>query len=265
MVSRMRPFSDYHSHPQGHRHQPYDAALLQPWADTARAKGITDFAFTDHDRYCAGIDFEALDRLREANADLRIRAGLELDMDPVSGAAGRAWAEQHWDRLDFVLGSVHHLDAPEMFDSPGQEGQLSSRPIDEIYADYFSRFQRLAESGVVDCLSHLDLIKIHGHRSASDVLTLVEPLLQSILSLGLAMEISTAGWRKPVGEIYPEKKIILRAKEMGIAFTTASDAHSHVQLGENYDRLGALLDECGIAEVAVYERHRRTMVALPRS
>ena len=194
----MRPFSDYHSHPQGHRHQPYDIALLQPWADSARAKGITDFAFTDHDRYHAGVDFEALARLREANADLRIRAGIELDVDPVSGAAGRAWVERHWDRLDFVLGSVHHLDAPEMFDSTGQEGQLERRPIDDIYADYFARVQRLAESGVIDCLSHLDLIKIHGHRPATEVLALIEPLLRTIRSRNLAVEISTAGWRKPV-------------------------------------------------------------------
>ena len=261
----MRPFSDYHSHPQGHRHQPYTAALLQPWADSARAKGLTDFAFTDHDRYCDGVDFDALDRVREANADLRIRAGIELDVDPVSGDAGRAWVERHWDRLDFVLGSVHHLAAPEMFDSTGQESQLEGRPIDEIYADYFARVQRLAESGVVDCLSHLDLIKIHGHRPVADVLIFIEPLLQAIRARGLALEISTAGWRKPVAEIYPEKKIIQRALALGIPFTNASDAHSHVQLGENYERLGGLLDECGICEVAVYENHRRTMVALPRA
>jgi histidinol-phosphatase (PHP family) len=261
----MKPFSDYHSHPQGHRHQPYDAALLQPWADSARAKGITDFAFTDHDRYHAGVNFDALDRVREANTDLRIRAGIELDMDPVSGAAGLAWVERNWDRLDFVLGSVHHLGAPEMFDSTGQEGQFADRPIDEIYAEYFARVQRLAETGVVDCLSHLDLIKIHGHRPGADVLGLIEPLLQAIRARDLALEISTAGWRKPVAEIYPEKKIILRAKALGIPFTTASDAHSHAQLGENYGRLAVLLDECVITEVAVYERHRRAMVPLSRA
>ena len=261
----MKPFSDYHSHPQGHRLQPYDEALLQPWADSARAKGLTDIALTDHDRYHAGVDFDALDRVRAGNPDLKIRAGIELDTDPVSGAAGRAWVEKNWEHLDFVLGSVHHLEAAEMFDSAGQESQFAGRPIDEIYADYFLRVQRQAESGVVDCLSHLDLIKIHGHRPQTDVLTLVESLLQCIGARGLAIEISTAGWRKTVGEIYPEKKIIRRARELGIPFTTASDAHSHVQLGEDNDRLGAVLEECGIREVAVYERHRRTMVPLSRA
>ena len=66
-------FSDYHTHPQGHRVQRYTQALLQPWADSARKSGLTDIALTDHDRYHAGIDFDEIDRLRERNPDLRIR------------------------------------------------------------------------------------------------------------------------------------------------------------------------------------------------
>src|SRR6202043_990730 len=104
------PFSDYHTHPQGHRVQPYTQALLQPWADYARKMGLNDIAFTDHDRYHAGIDFDEIDRLREKNVDLRIRAGVELDNDPTCSAAGKKWIEKHWDELDFVLGSVHFLE-----------------------------------------------------------------------------------------------------------------------------------------------------------
>src|SRR5207247_7628770 len=100
---------DYHTHPQGHRMQPYTLELLQPWADSARKIGLSDIAFTDHDRYHAGIDFDEIDRLRDNNVDLKIRAGIELDNDPVHSNAGRKWVEQHWNQLDFVLGSVHFL------------------------------------------------------------------------------------------------------------------------------------------------------------
>ena len=82
-TSNYQLFSDYHTHPQGHRVQRYTPALLQPWADSARKFGLTDIAFTDHDRYHAGIDFDEIDRLRERNPDLRIRAGIELDNDPI--------------------------------------------------------------------------------------------------------------------------------------------------------------------------------------
>ena len=258
----MRLFSDYHTHPQGHRVQPYTPALLQPWADAARARGLRDIAFTDHDRYHEGVDFNEVERLRDNNPDLAVRAGIELDNDPVTGAAGRAWVERHWDRLDFVLGSVHYLEAERMFDSVGEEGQFAGRDIDAIYEDYFRRVREMAGSGLVDCLSHLDLIKIHGFRPHAPDVSLAQETLRFIKERGLAIELSTAGWRKTVGEQYPSRTLIGRAMEIGIPFTVASDAHSHVQQAENYDRLAALMAECGITEVCVYERHRRRVVAL---
>jgi histidinol-phosphatase (PHP family) len=251
-------FSDYHSHPQGHRVQPYTQALLQPWVDSARVRGLTDIAFTDHDRYHPGIDFDELDKLRSANPDIKIRAGIELDNDPETSAAGRDWVEKNWDRLDFVLGSVHYLDRPDqMFDSvPAGAEQFLGREVDDIYADYFRRIREIAATGLVDCLSHLDLVKIHGHRPKAPVRELVSDTLDLIASRGLAIELSTAGWRKPVNELYPADEIIRLAMDKGIRFTTASDAHSHVQLGENYERLAKKMEQLGIREVCVFEKHR---------
>ncbi|MGI8437775.1 MAG: histidinol-phosphatase [Chthoniobacterales bacterium] len=254
----MKLFSDYHTHPQGHRVQPYTAALLQPWVDSARAKGLTDIAFTDHDRYHAGVDFGEIDRLRAANPDLQIRAGIELDNDPVHSAAGRQWVEQNWDRLDFVLGSVHYLERPDqMFDTvPGGASQFDGREIDDVYADYFARVREMAASGLVDCLAHVDLVKIHGHRSKTDVRELAAETFDFIAARGLALEFSTVGWRKPVDELYPSDGLIELALEKGIRFTTASDAHSHAQLGENYARLGETLSRFQVAEVCVFGSHR---------
>ncbi|MEY2576821.1 MAG: histidinol-phosphatase family [Verrucomicrobiota bacterium] len=254
-------FSDYHSHPQGHRVQSYTQQLLQPWIESARARGLTDIAFTDHDRYHAGIDFDEIDKLRAANPDIQIRAGLELDNDPETSASGRAWVEKNWDRLDFVLGSVHYLDRPDqMFDTvPVGAEQFSGREIDQIYADYFRRIREVAATGLVDCLSHLDLIKIHGHRPKMPIVDLVSETLDFIAARGLAIELSTAGWRKPVNELYPSDEIIQLAIAKGIPFTTASDAHSHAQLGENYDRLEEKMVEFGIKEVCVFQNHRREL------
>jgi histidinol-phosphatase (PHP family) len=256
--------SDYHSHPQGHRIQPYDQKLLQPWIDHARKIGLTDIAFTDHDRYHQGIDFDEIEKLRAGNPDMKIRAGLELDNDPESSAAGLRWVEKNWDRLDFVLGSVHFLEQPEqMFDSvPAGAEQFAGRDIDEIYADYFQRVREVAATGLVDCLSHLDLIKIHGHRPRAKIKTLVGATLDFIAARGLCIELSTAGWRKPVNELYPSDEIIQLAIAKGIRFTTASDAHSHVQLGENYDRLAEKMRELGINQVCVCERHQRQLRSL---
>jgi histidinol-phosphatase (PHP family) len=265
-ATRILLFTDYHTHPQGHRVQPYTQALLQPWVDSARERGLRDIAFTDHDRFHAGIDFGEIEMLRQRNADLNIRAGIELDNDPQTSAAGRKWIEKNWDQLDFVLGSVHYLDNPtQMFDSvPAGATQFLGRDIDKLYADYFRRVREIAASGLVDCLAHLDLIKIHGHRANSEIRQLVDETLELIRARNLAIELSTAGWRKPVSELYPSDEIIQLALEKGIPFTTASDAHSHVQLGENYDRLADKVSAWGIREVCVYEKHKRTVKKLKR-
>src|SRR6266480_1010546 len=257
-------FSDYHMHPQGHRMQRYTEELLQPWADSARRLGIKDVAFTDHDRYHAGIDFDEINYLQQRNPDLQIRAGIELDNDPVHSSAGRKWIEKNWDKLDFVLGSVHFLErADQMFDSvPDGASQFEGGKIDEMYANYFRRLRELIATGLLDSLAHLDLIKIHGHRPTADIGTLVNQTLEYIGVRNLAIELSTAGWRKPVKELYPRDSIIELAMEKGISFTTASDAHSHVQLGDNFANLAHKMAEIGIPQVCIFEKHKRAEVPL---
>jgi histidinol-phosphatase (PHP family) len=259
-------FSDYHSHPQGHRVQPYSQTLLQPWINSARSRGLTDIAFTDHDRFHAGVDFSEIEKLRAANPDVKIRAGIELDNDPQTSAAGRKWVEENWDNLDFVLGSVHYLDDPnQMFDSvPDGAEQFVGRDINEIYEDYFRRVRDIAATGLVDCLSHLDLIKIHGHRPCGDIKAIVNETLDFIRARNLAIELSAAGWRKPVDELYPGDAIIKLAIKKGIPFTTASDAHSHAQLAENFERLAKKMSNLGVVEVCVYEKHKRHVLTLQR-
>jgi histidinol-phosphatase (PHP family) len=262
-ITNRQLFSDYHTHPQGHRVQRYTQTLLQPWVDSARRLGLTDIAFTDHDRYHAGIDFDEIDHLREKNPDLRIRAGIELDNDPIHSAAGRNWIEKHWGKLDFVLGSVHFLDRPDqMFDSvPDGAAQFDGQNIDGIYANYFRRVREIAATGLVDCLAHLDLIKVHGHRPSAEIGNLISETLDFIRAQNLAIELSTAGWRKPVNEAYPGDPIIELAMKKGIPFTTASDAHSHAQLGDNFPILAQRMASFEIRKVCIFQKHKRALHA----
>src|SRR5438046_6407708 len=145
-----------------------------------------------------------------------------------------------------------------MFDSvPVGAKQFEGRDIDAIYNDYFRRVREIAAIGLVDCLAHLDLIKIHGHRPNAEIDAIVGETLDFIRSRNLGIELSTAGWRKPVNELYPGDRIIELAVGKGIPFTTASDAHSHAQLGENFDRLAEKMSILGVREVCVYEKHKR--------
>jgi histidinol-phosphatase (PHP family) len=255
---------DYHMHPQAHSIKPYTPELLQPWADTAHQRGLKEITFTDHDRYCEGVNFDEIDRLQEKNPNVTFLAGIELDNDPVSGKAGRAWVEKNWERLDFVLGSAHYLPGdPEMFDQVTRKDEFAQRDIAAECVKYVAELNGMIDRGGIDGMSHLDLMKIHGvWHPKEGLLPHFQSLLERIQREGLSIEISTAGWRKPVNEQYPHIDLIREARRLGIPFTLASDAHSHVQLAENYDRLIPILREAGITEVASYRRHKRTLIPL---
>ena len=150
-----------------------------------------------------------------------------------------------------------------MFDSvPDGATQFKGRNVDATYANYFGRVREIAATGLIDCLAHLDLIKIHGHRPSAEIVGLVNETLDFIRAQNLAIELSTAGWRKPVNEAYPGDRIVELAMQKGIPFTTASDAHSHAQLGDKFVSLAQRMASLGIQEVCVFHGHKRTQLLL---
>jgi histidinol-phosphatase (PHP family) len=249
---------DYHTHPQGHNVRPYTLELLQPWINQCRTKQILSIAFTDHDRYLDGIDFAVIDQLREQNPDIEILAGIELDNDPMTSIDGLRWVEKNWDRLDFVLGSVHYFSGEtEMLDRVGETGQIEARGVSEAFDQYLRELEKLVARGNIDCLAHLDLVKIHGlSPNGYDPAEQFRPVLELAHQAGLAMEASTAGWRKTVGEQYPHTSILRAAVGLQIPITIASDAHSYAQVAADYDRLAAILDSAGVTEIVTFQRHQ---------
>jgi histidinol-phosphatase (PHP family) len=255
----MTPNIDYHTHPQGHAVRPYTLELLTPWVERCRQQQIVSIAFTDHDRYHSGVSFPVVQQLREANPDLEILIGIELDNDPTTGPSGLRWVEENWQQLDFVLGSVHYFPgADRMFDGADQASQLQSRGANAAFELYLFELQKLISRGSIDCLSHLDLIKIHKlFPSGYDPLAWFSPILDQVHSAGLALEINTAGWRKPVGEQYPQVDIIREAVRREIPITVSSDAHSFAQVGEDYERLAAIMAEAGVKKLTRFWQHQK--------
>ena len=85
--------------------------------------------------------------------------------------------------------------------------------------------------------------------------------MEGIAESGIAVEVSTAGLRKPVGEIYPARAFLEMVVDAGNPIALSSDAHVPEQLGFGYDQALELLDGLGVAELAVFERR----AAAPRA
>ena len=76
------------------------------------------------------------------------------------------------------------------------------------------------------------------------------------------MELSTAGWRKPVGEQYPAVPFLEMLLDAGCPIALSSDAHMPEQLGFEYARAVEPLEQVGVSEIAVFERRQRRLEPL---
>jgi histidinol-phosphatase (PHP family) len=123
-----------------------------------------------------------------------------------------------------------------------------------------------ARSGLFDILAHPDLVKVWGGarpQPAGDLRAFYEPAIEAIAESGIAVEISTAGLRKPVGELYPARAFAELCVEAGAPFALSSDAHLPEQVGFAYDRAVDFLDSLGVGEICVFEGRRRRLAPLP--
>jgi histidinol-phosphatase (PHP family) len=209
------------------------------------------WARDDLDDYCAFVREET---------DLRL--GIEADF--VAGREDRIAALLDAREWDYVIGSVHFLrDAAVDVEGPEWEhvwGRGDS--ADRVWEHYFATLAEAARSGLYDIMAHPDLVKIWGDRRPRperDPRRYYEPAVEAMLDAGVAMEMSTAGLRKPVGELYPGTALLEMAVDAGIPIALSSDAHTPEHVGHRYDEAVAALTAAGVTELAVFEGRERRM------
>ena len=234
----------------------HEAGAVEPFVETAAARGVDEIGFTEHvyyfrqtreiwahpyesercvydlDSYCDAV----LDAKRRG---LPVKLGLEVDY--VGGLQPRLAELLEPYPWDYLLGSVHMIDGLAFDQLPGI---WAGHSVEEVWAAYFSALAELAASGYVDVLAHPDLAKIFDRRPR-------EPAAFYPELHGVALEISTAGLRKPVGELYPDPALL-----RGRPITLASDAHSPDLVGEDFDQAVALARAAGYETVTVFEGRR---------
>ncbi|MHB1468983.1 MAG: histidinol-phosphatase, partial [Solirubrobacteraceae bacterium] len=161
----------------------------------------------------AADDIDAYVRFVREETDLKL--GIEADFVP--GAEDRtAQLLESYD-FDYVVGSVHFIaeravdmDAYSIWDG-------SSSPA-EIWRRYFETLGEAARSGLFDILAHPDLVKVWGNGTPlpdGDLRRYYELAIDGIAESGIAVEVSTAGLRKPASEIYPEPAFLAMCVQAG--------------------------------------------------
>lgn len=234
--------------------------------------GLDELGFSDHyvltpdgRRLEWAMPPEALDRYvqavqsaaGEAGEGLIVRLGLEADFVPETIGQTQFMLAQH--PFDYVIGSVHILNGFPIDNRASDWEALSVAERDDIIRGYWVRVREMAESGVYDIAGHLDLTKKFGIRPTFDPSDLISAALDAIAGSGMSVEVNTAGWHVPVGEIYPEPSILRGCFERDIPVLVTADAHTPANLTRGFDDAYRLIREIGFSEVASYAGRQRLM------
>jgi histidinol-phosphatase (PHP family) len=213
----------------------------------------------DHEfwRRCALDDLDAYCQFVREETDLRL--GIEADFVPGrEDRMGKLLDGRDW---DYVVGSVHFLGETAV-DYDRYDVWNTGESADRVWRKYFEWLGEAAMSGLFDILAHPDLVKHWGRERPwpeRDPRYYYELAMEGIAESGIAVEVSTAGLRKPVGEIYPARAFLEMVVDAGNPIALSSDAHTPGQVGYAYDRALELLDSLGVRELSVFERRARRL------
>ena len=221
------------------------AQSLDVWTHPLWRENATD----DIDAYCSFVREET---------DLRL--GIEADFIPGREERMRDLLEaRDW---DYVVGSVHFI-RDQAVDHPDYDvWDHRSHEPEKVWNQYFDTLAEAAQSGMFDILAHPDLVKMWGRerpRPEGDLRRFYDRAMEAIADSGVAVEVSTAGLRKPVGELYPDPAFLEMVADAGNPIALSSDAHTPEQLGYEYDRAIAMLKDVGITELCVFDRRQRRL------
>jgi histidinol-phosphatase (PHP family) len=269
--------TDYHVHlrtdePENTAARFFTAANAERYREAASERGIAELGVAEHIyRFTAAMEIWQHPFWRQyAHDDLDYYCGfvreetdlrLGIEMDFVPGSEDRIANVLDGRDWDYVVGSVHFL-RDHSLDTEDYSIWGAGESADRIWRRYFETVAHSALSGLYDIIGHPDLVKVWGSATPvpdRDPRFFYEPAVEAFAEAGVAVELSTAGWRKPVGEQYPSVAFLEMLIDAGCPLALSSDAHEPDQLGFEYERAVELLESLGVGEIAVFEGRQRRM------
>jgi len=268
--------TDYHVHlrpdePETTAERYFTAENVERYLAAAAEAGIGELGVSEHVyRFTQALDLwrhpfweeqacDDLDAYCEFVRGTPLRLGVECDFVP--GAEDRTANLLESRDFDYVIGSVHFI-GDTAVDHPGWDVWEGNGDADEVWRRYFEALAECARSGLFDILAHPDLVKVWGKGRPlpdRDPRHFYEPAVEAIAEVDVAVEISTAGLRKPVGELYPAPAFLEMCVEAGARFALSSDAHLPEHVGFGYEEAMKLMKDHGVEEICVFEGRRRSL------
>jgi histidinol-phosphatase (PHP family) len=272
--------TDYHVHlrqdeRENTAEEAFTAANVERYQEVAAERGVEALGVAEHVyRFEQALEvwehpfwrLEARDDLDAYCEFVRNETSLALgiEADFVPGREDRTATLLEARDWDYVLGSVHFL-RDAAIDMRGDWDIWRGASPDQVWRRYFETLGEAARSGLFDVLAHPDLVKVWGQGAPMperDLRFYYELAMDGIAESDVAIEVSTAGLRKPVGEIYPAPAFLEMCLEAGRPVALSSDAHTPNDLAYRYDDALEYLGSLGVDRIAVFERRERRLEPL---
>ncbi len=219
-------------------------------AEKALGNGYELIGITDHFDILAesvsthkNIEFtdyvEYFHELKAKYSELKIAVGAEV-------------GELHWFKKeladvfgdlnpDYLLASIHFLSNKKEV-STSFAGYLSR---DEI-KDYYMMNLNMVEQADFHILGHLGIFNRYKKHDESHVRDIKKEIFNVMIDRGIALEVNSSGYNKPINEILPVVRDLDMYMELGgRLLSIGSDAHTLEMFDKYYDRCMQVLGDMG--------------------
>jgi histidinol-phosphatase (PHP family) len=271
--------TDYHVHlrpdddPDWPASRAFSAENAERYRTVATERGVEELGIAEHVyrfqqtltvwqhpfwRERATDDLDAYAEFVGNQTDLKL--GIEADYVPGREDQMANLLDRY--QWDYVVGSIHFLRDQAVDIQGGEYDIWRSEDPDKVWRRYFETLGELARTGMYDILAHPDLVKVwgsEGPQPAGDLRRYYELAMDGIAESDVAIEVSTAGLRKPVGEIYPSAQFLEMCLDAGRPVALSSDAHTTDQLAFRYEDALEFLESLGVTELAVFDGRKRRL------
>ena len=255
---------DYHNHTKLCKHA--EGEVYQ-YVEKAISLGITEMAFTDHMPLPNNFDIvhrmaekemeiyvEWVSQAQSRYPEIKILFGIEADYYE----GFEEYTEKYLNKYDFdmVIMSIHFLkNWPQgswvfNYDFP-------HRSFEDIYTEYLNTIINGIKTGLFDIIGHLDIVKTPGQSMTQLVPDELSRVMQEINKQNMVLEINSSGFRKKVGEPYPELQMLDIIKENNVPVCVGSDSHSPEQVGLRFDEIYETLNQNGFETLTLFEKRKQ--------
>ncbi len=263
--------TDYHVHTARCGHA---GGATRDYVLRAISRGLDEVAITDHvplwflpgDDPEPGLAMtraelpeyveEVLALREEFRGRIDVLLGIEADYaEGHEGTLRQLLAPYPW---DVVLGSIHYV-AGGWIDAPGAAARHEREGSAILWNEYYRLVAKAASSGMYDVMTHLDLPKKFGNRRPAECAAAEEAAVEAIRAADVAVEVSSAGLRKPVAEEYPEPALLRKLVSAGVPLVFSSDGHAPAEVGWGLEQVVAAAKAAGATSNATLRSRVRTL------